>query len=128
MPVDSGNSNPEAFFKKLMRALDQLFVAAEVDEDEDMICVRIPLRAWYLPERIHTPYPVDGRYWHWRFEYEREGRFEDWLRLLANRIAEKMGYGSDNELPYFEPGDFEWYFIIPRPRRKRAKRTNKRAG
>ena len=109
-----GEIDPDRFFRKLLRVLDSLRVAYRIEHDEWHSTVRIPLDSEHLPERIYTPYYVGGRKWHIRGEYEREDRIDDFLQLLIERVAEKMGYESFTDLPYFEPLDLTWYFRIPK--------------
>jgi hypothetical protein len=104
----------ERFLRSLRRVLDDLHIIYLVEEGEDGVRVKVPLDHTHLPRRVFTPRWVGGRKWHDRLGYEAEGRIEDWLLLLAERIAEKMGYGSVSEMPYFEPMDLTWCWRVPR--------------
>jgi hypothetical protein len=114
MGSGSGSTEAGRFLRKLLRALDELRVGYYVYEEEDEVVVEVPLDDEHLPKKIYTPYWVGGRKWHYRIDYENSHDIDDWLLLLLERIAEKMGYESASDMPYFEPMDLKWYWKVPR--------------
>jgi hypothetical protein len=107
--------DPRKFLRRLCRALDKMKVGYYVEEDknENVVYVSVPLDEDHLPRRIYVPYASGGGRWLHLDDFEGTGSIDDYLQLLAERIAKKLGYGSVEEMPYFEPLDLTWHWKIP---------------
>jgi hypothetical protein len=101
----------EAFLEKLLNVLDELGIGYDVTRYGETTEVRIPLDGKHIPDHFTTTDVFGESEIVWEEDYD--DNIDDYLDLVATEIAKRLGFSSPLNLPYFEPLDLTWYFIIP---------------